>query len=178
MTYLPAVFALVLFAKKHQKMIEILICMYFWFLFFPSECSTSKRIRCDSKWPQLYGNTCASASVCRSCTHSDPGRPEGAVGGEVWVPALLYWILRGTGERVAFPLPLLPERRRWARAKCFLLSEVPKSLQSTCVWVSVCVCLGWFVTPIWARGPLGPASGCALHLSSHKPSEAAARSSR
>lgn len=85
--------------------------------FFP-EFSPSERAYCHSKWPQPDSYAWTAATVwtplLESCTHYNPDCPEGAVGREIRVSALLYRILCGTGERVAVPIPLLPQWRRWA----------------------------------------------------------------
>lgn len=78
-------------------------------------------------------------------TYSNTDCPEGAVGWKVWVPALLHWILRGTGKRVEVPLPLLPQWGRWVVHSQMLV---------------VCVCVSLFVTLICAWGTLCPALGC------------------
>ena len=88
-------------------------CVFFSFFL---EFHTLERPHCHSEWPHRGGYICTPAwiSTPESCAHYDPGHPEGAVGREVRVPALLHGVLRGTGERVAIPLPLLSQRRRWA----------------------------------------------------------------
>lgn len=110
----------------------------FVFFFFFLEFGTLERPQCRSKWPHRDGYTCTPAwiSTPESCAHSDPDHPEGAVGREVRVPALLHRVLRGTGERVAIPLPLLSQRRRWAVCR-----HVRSPLKSPALKMPRCVCL-------------------------------------
>lgn len=97
-----------LFAVNHIN--HLTLWPFFHSLIFFLEFSTFDRAYCHSKWPQLDSYACTTATVwiLESCTHSNPGCPEGAVGRQIRVPALLYRILRGTWERVAVPIPLLP----------------------------------------------------------------------
>lgn len=117
-----------------QKCDFVCVCVFFFLL----EFGTLERPHCRSKWPHRDGYTCAPAwiSTPESCAHSDPDYPEGAVGREVRVPALLHRVLRGVGERVAIPLPLLSQRRRWAVCR-----HVHSPLKSPALKMPRCVCL-------------------------------------
>lgn len=80
-----------------------------WFSVFSPEFSAPERAHRHTKWPHFHSyGPAATVWPLQPCPH--PARPtaEGAVGGQVRVPALLHWILRRTGERVALSLPVLP----------------------------------------------------------------------
>lgn len=111
----PDSFRWVILLKKNEIKLKtvcfvcyqlIKICFHLLAAFSPAS-STPERARRHAEWPQL---ATAAATVRPFLPHRPPAgaATEGAVGGQVRVPALLHRILRGAGERVAFPLPVLP----------------------------------------------------------------------
>lgn len=90
--------------------------LIFLLYFFP-ELITIEWAHYNSKWTQPNSSGCTTTRVwfpsSQFFTHCHPDYPERAVGREVRVPSLLHRVLRGAGECVAVPIPLLPQWRRW-----------------------------------------------------------------